>query len=185
MTMTSISATPGQSMSHSFEHGAPSRPLQSAPIVMPQTQARRGAKADKATRRAGWTFLVPFLGVPVVAFYYFVESDLVRAALALAATSALALLLGPFILWWSVSGIRRGSRHILLGVFLGFVGGTLTTGLIAALISSGLGWSLISGEPAAFLPEGFDVTRWIFLSPENPLNPAPLMETAQDLSSSR
>lgn len=181
--MTSISTAPGQAMTQAFEPGAPSRPRQSASAVKPK--APRVGRADRATRRAGWAFLVPFLGLPVVAFYYFVQDDIIRAAVAFASTGALALLLGPLILWWAVSGIRRGSRHILLGIFLGFVGGTLTTGLLAASISTVLGWSLLSGEPAMFLPDGFDVTRWIFLSPENPLNPAPLMETVQGLSSSQ
>lgn len=142
----------------------------------------RQGRANRATRRAGWAFLTPFLGVPVVLFYLFIEEDLIRAAFATLATGAVAMLLGPLMLWWSVSGMRRGSRHLILGIVTGFVGAFLTTALLSSLISGSIGYSLISGDPAPGLPREFDVTRWVFLSPENPLNPAPLLDTLQNLS---
>lgn len=143
----------------------------------------RQERADSASRRAGWTFLIPFLGAPIAAFYYFIQDDLVRSAAALAGTFAVAMVLSPLMLWWSISGLRRGSRHLLLGVFVGFVAAFLVTALATMVVGGGVGWSLITGEPLAPLPESFDLTKWIFLSPENPLNPEPFLDTLRGLVS--
>lgn len=148
-----------------------------------RSRKTRQEKADSASRRAGWAFLVPFLGVPVAAFYFYVEEDLLRSVAAGLATLGLAMALSPLMLWWSISGLRRGSRHLLLGVFVGFVGAFLFTAMLSMLVSGGIGWSLITGERIEFLPESFDLTRWIFLSPENPLNPQPLLRTFSELFS--
>lgn len=154
-----------------------------------ETKARprrtRQEKADRATRRAAWAFLAPWLGVPVAAFYWFAMDDMVRAAVAALVTVALALALSPLMLWWAASGLRRGSRHLLLGLFVGCVGAFLVTAALAGAVSAGIGWSLIFGESLPGLPSDFDVTRWVFLSPENPLNPEPLKETAEQLTRSR
>lgn len=145
----------------------------------------RQEKADRATRRAAWAFLIPWLGVPVAAFYWFAMDDMARTGAALLVTVALALALSPLMLWWAVSGLRRGSRHLLLGLFVGCVGAFLVTAAVAGAISAGIGWSLIFGEQLPGLPGDFDMTQWVFLSPENPLNPAPLKETAEQLIPSR
>lgn len=140
----------------------------------------RQQRANRSARRAGWTFLIPFLGVPFIAFYYLAENDLERTAIAVAATVAVALALGPLILWWSVSGLRRGAQHLFLGLFTGVVGGFLTAVLIASLVGGGFAWSLLTGEPVPFAGEGFDLTKWLFLSPVNPLDPWQYMSPAND-----
>jgi hypothetical protein len=145
-------------------------------------RALRQERANRATRRAAWTFLVPWLGVPVAAFYWFALNDVIRAGVSALAAFGLALLLSPLMLWWATSGLRRGSRHLLLGIFMGSVGAVLFTIAVTGALSAGLGWSLITGEQLPVLPNDFDLTRWIFLSPENPLNPNPLQSTLGDLT---
>jgi hypothetical protein len=161
-------------MSESARHTSLMQPLQ-----MRRTSQER---ANRATRRAAWTFLLPLAGVPVFLFYFYVQEDLVRAVGAAAATGAIALLAGPLMLWWSVSGMRRGSRHLLLGMFTGLVGAFLSTALCAAVVGGGFVYALFTGEPIPGLPGGFDATEWVFLSPENPLNPNPLAETLRSVS---
>jgi hypothetical protein len=63
------------------------------------------------------------------------------------ATVGLFLITAPFVLWGTVSALRRGTRRIILSVLLGFYSGTLTFALIVGLVAAAIGWGLITGQP--------------------------------------
>lgn len=108
-------------------------------------------RADRSILRAVITVLIPLPGI-AAAGYLYLNGDVLTAAKVGGVAGAVALLLSPLALWWSVSGLRRGTRFIITGVICGALSGLGTVGLATAIYGAAVGWLLLTGEP---LPEPF------------------------------
>ena len=114
-------------------------------------------KATRATWRAFAIVFLPFIGIVVTYVMYDQGQPKLNVLIAAGITVGAFLLTGPFILWGSISALRRGTRRLILSLILGFYSGILTVGLIVAILGGAIAYGLLTGQPIPVINQNVDL----------------------------
>jgi cytochrome c oxidase assembly factor CtaG len=110
---------------------------------------------DKATR-ASWRAVTvaavpPMIAAGVTYWLWRTGKPVEEIGAGAAATGVLIMVGSPFVLWWSVSAPRRGTRRMVLSLLTGFYSGTLMVLLVAGVIAVAAGYTLLTGNAVPYV----------------------------------